>query len=52
LRPETLHVHDNVLELLHRITGLSSASRAITFATMQSLALAPDIWCSHARFVS
>ena len=52
LRPETLHVHDNVLELLHRITGLSSASRAIPFATMQSLALAPDIWCSHARFVS
>jgi predicted Zn-dependent protease len=52
VRPETLHMHDNVLELLHRITGLSSASRAITFATMQSLALTPDIWCSHARFVA
>jgi predicted Zn-dependent protease len=52
VRPETLHVHDSVLELLHRITGLSSTSRAIPFATMQSMALAPDIWCSHAHFVS
>jgi predicted Zn-dependent protease len=52
LRPETLHVHDNVLELLHRITGLSSTSRAIPFVTLQSLVLAPDIWCSQARFVT
>jgi hypothetical protein len=40
-----------VLDLLHRITGLSTHSRAFAFATRQSLVLAPDMRCSQARFV-
>jgi predicted Zn-dependent protease len=52
LRPGTLHLHDNLLDLLHRITGLSTTQQAIALATMQSLVLAPDVRCSQARFVA
>jgi predicted Zn-dependent protease len=51
VRPGSLCLQDNVLDLLHRITGLSTHSRAIAFATRQSLVLAPDMRCSQARFV-
>jgi predicted Zn-dependent protease len=51
LRPGTLRLHDNLLDLLHRITGLSTTQQAIALATMQSLVLAPDIRCRQARFV-
>jgi predicted Zn-dependent protease len=51
LRPGTLRLHDNLLDLLHRITGISTTQQAIALATTQSLVLAPDIRCSQARFV-
>jgi hypothetical protein len=51
VRPGSIRLQDNVLDLLHRITGLSTRSRATAFSTLQSLLLAPDIRCSQARFV-
>jgi predicted Zn-dependent protease len=51
IRPGSIRLHDNVLGLLHRITGLSTPGRAVAFATRQSLLLAPDVRCSQARFV-
>jgi predicted Zn-dependent protease len=51
LRPGTLRLHDNVLDLLQRITGLSTTRQAVALATRQSLVLAPDIRCGHAHFV-
>jgi predicted Zn-dependent protease len=52
LQPGTLRLHDNMLDLLHRITGLSTTRRAMPLATRQSLVLAPEVRCSAARFVS
>lgn len=52
LQPGTLRLHDNVLDLLQRITGISTTRQAVTLATMQSLVLAPDVRCSRAHFVA
>jgi TldD protein len=52
VQPGTLRLHDNVLDLLHRITGISTTRHAVALATMQSLVLAPEVRCSQARFVS
>jgi predicted Zn-dependent protease len=52
LQPGTLRLHDNVLDLLQRITGVSTTKQAVVLATMRSLVLAPDVRCSHARFVA
>jgi predicted Zn-dependent protease len=52
LQPGTLRLHDNVLDLLQRVTGVSTTRRAIALATMQSLVLAPDVRCSRAHFVA
>jgi predicted Zn-dependent protease len=49
LRPGILRIQDNFLTLLHRITGFSTSSRTVPFATMQSLVLAPDMRCSQVR---
>lgn len=50
LRPATLRLHDNYLDLLQRITGLSTARQTVASPCMQSLVLTPDIRCSQARF--
>jgi predicted Zn-dependent protease len=52
VQPGTLRLYDNVLDLLHRITGISTTRQAVALATMQSLVLAPEVRCSRARFVS
>jgi PmbA protein len=51
LRPATLRLQGNFLDLLQRITGVSTSPRTTAFATMQSLVLAPDIRCSQVRLV-
>jgi predicted Zn-dependent protease len=50
LRPGTLCLHDNYLDLLQRITGLSTARQTVASPGMQSVVLAPDVCCSQARF--
>jgi predicted Zn-dependent protease len=50
LRPGTLCLHDNYLDLLQRISGFSTARQAVASPCMQSLVLAPDMRCSQARF--
>jgi predicted Zn-dependent protease len=52
IRPGTLRLHDNLLTLLRRITGLSTTQQSIALATMQSLVLAPDLRCSQVRCVA
>lgn len=52
LRPGTLCLHDNYLDLLQRITGLSTARHAVPSPCMQSLVQTPDICCSEARFTA
>ncbi len=52
LQPGTLHLNDNFLDLLQRITGLSTTQHVVASPTMQSVVLAPEIRCSHAHFTS
>lgn len=52
IRPQTLRLHDNVLDLLQRITGISTARQAVPLATMQSLIVAPEVRCTQAHFES
>ena len=52
LQPGTLRLHENVLDLLQRVTGLTTTRQAVPLATMQSLVLAPEMRCSRARFVT
>lgn len=52
LQPGTLRLHDNVLDLLQRVTGMTTTRHAVPLATMQSLVLAPAVRCSRARFVA
>ncbi|MGQ4809908.1 hypothetical protein NKDENANG_03345 [Candidatus Entotheonellaceae bacterium PAL068K] len=50
IQPGTMRLHDNVRDLLQRLTGISTTEYAVPLATMQSLVLAPDIRCSQAHF--
>jgi predicted Zn-dependent protease len=52
LRPSTLRLQDNFLDLLQRLTGLSTTSQPVLLSTRQSLVLAPELRCSYAHFVS
>ncbi len=52
LQSGTLHLNDNFLDLLQRITGLSTTQHVVASPTMQSVVLTPEIRCSHAHFMS
>jgi predicted Zn-dependent protease len=52
VRPGTLSLQDNFLDLLQRLTGISTTQQPVVLATRQSLVLAPEWRCSQARFVS
>jgi predicted Zn-dependent protease len=52
LQPGTLRLDDNFLDLLQRITGLSTARQAVASPCMQSLVLTPHVCCSQAHFIS
>jgi PmbA protein len=51
VRPGTLSLQDNFLDLLQRLTGLSTTQQPVVLATRQSLVLAPEWRCSQAHFV-
>src|SRR5215510_4310712 len=52
VRPGTLSLQDNFLDLLQRLTGISTTQQPVVLATRQSLVLAPEWRCSQARFVA
>jgi PmbA protein len=52
LRPGALQLHDNALDLLQRLSGLSTTREAVPLATGRSLVIAPELRCSRARFVA
>jgi PmbA protein len=51
VRPGTLSLQDNFLDLLQRLTGISTTQQPVVLATRQSLVLAPEWRCSQAHFV-
>ena len=52
VRPGTLSLQDNFLDLLQRLTGISTTQQPVVLATRQSLVLAPEWRCSQARLVT
>lgn len=52
LHPGTLHVQDNIRNLLHGITGLTSEGQQVVLSTLQSLVLTPVMRCRRLRFVA
>lgn len=52
LRPGTLCLDDNWLDLLQHLTGVSTTQQPVPLATRQSLALAPEWRCSRVRLVT
>jgi PmbA protein len=50
VRPGTLVLQDNFLDLLQRLTGISTTRQPVVLATRQSLVLAPEWECSQAHF--
>src|ERR1043166_4244668 len=52
VRPGTLYLQENFLDLLQRLTGISTTQQPVGLATRQSLVLAPEWRCSQAHFVS
>ena len=52
VQPGSLRLHDNFLDLLQRLTGLSTTQQPVVLATRQSLVLAPEWRCSQAHFVT
>jgi TldD protein len=50
--PGTLSLQDNFLDLLQRLTGVSTTQQPVWLATRQSLVLAPEWRCSQAHFVA
>jgi TldD protein len=50
VRPGTLSLQDNFLDLLQRLTGISTTRQPVVLATRQSLVLAPEWCCSQAHF--
>ena len=51
LQPRVLHVQDNVLDVLQRLTGLSTLRRPVVLASGQSAVLAPELRCGRVSFV-
>lgn len=51
LQPRVLHIQDNVLDVLRRLSGLSTLRRPVVLASGQSVVLAPELRCSRASFV-
>ena len=51
LQPRVLHVQDNVLDVLQRLTGLSTLRRPVVLTSGQSVVLAPELGCSRVSFV-
>lgn len=52
LQPGALRLHDNVLDLLQRLTGISTSRETIPLATARSVVITPELRCSRARFVA
>jgi predicted Zn-dependent protease len=52
LQPGTLRLEDNFVDLLQRLTGLSTTRQPVALATRQSLVLAPEWRCSQAHFAT
>ena len=52
VQPGRLRVQDNFLDLLQRLTGLSTTRQPVVLATRQSLVLAPEWRCSQAHFTT
>ncbi len=51
LQPRALHIRDNVLDVLQRLTGLSTLRRPVVLTSGQSVVLAPELRCSQVSFV-
>ena len=51
LQPRVLHVHDNALDVLQRLTGISTLRRPVVLNSGQSVVLAPELRCSRVSFV-
>ena len=51
LQPRVLHIQDNVLDVLQRLTGLSTLRRPVALASGQSVVLAPELRCGRVSFV-
>ena len=51
VRPGTLSLQDNFLDLLQRLTGISTTQQPVVLATRQSLVLAPEWRCRQAHVV-
>ena len=51
LQPRVLHIQDNVLDLLQRLTGLSTLRCPVVLTSGQSVVLAPELRCSRLSFV-
>ena len=52
IRPGALCLQDNFLDLLQRLTGISTTQQPVVLATRRSLVLAPEWRCSQAHFVT
>ena len=52
VRPGTLCLQENFLDLLQRLTGTSTTQQPVVLATRQSLVLAPEWRCSQAHFAT
>lgn len=52
VQPGSLRLHDNFLDLLQRLTGLSTTRQPVVLATRHSLVLAPEWRCSQAHFAA
>ncbi len=50
VRPGTLCLQDNFLDLLQRLTGISTTQEPVVLATRQSMVLAPELRCSQMHF--
>ena len=51
LPPRVLHIQDNVLDVLQRLTGLSTLRRPVVLTSGQSVVLAPELRCGRVSFV-
>ena len=47
LQPRVLHIQDNLLNVLQRLTGLSTLRRPVVMTSGQSVVLAPELRCSR-----
>ena len=47
LQPRVMHIQDNVLDILQRLTGLSTLRRPVVMTSGQSVVLAPELRCSR-----